>query len=379
MRLGILLPGFSSDENDWAIPVQLNLVRELAKTDDVRVLALRYPHRRDQYAIHGVPVISLGAGQVRGFGRLRLWLDALRTLAQLHRQQPFDLLHAMWADETGLIAAWAGRWLNIPVVVSVAGGELANLADISYGLQRGAFSRWIVGQALTGANGVTVGCHTIRRMMVECGYSVPPENIKTVVLGVDTAVFSPLNARSATPPHRLVHAASLVGVKDQTMLLQALARLDASVTLDIIGDGPERGRLEKLAHELGLRERVNFVGVAEHLAMPGYYRGAALNLLTSRHEGLGMVTLEAAACGVPTVGTAVGLLADHPALGVSVPLGDAAALASAVADLLRDDVRRHALSQSAQHTVQNQFTIQHTAAAFREIYANLPSKSKHLS
>ena len=47
MNIGILLPGFSSDENDWAIPVQMNLVREMAKGDDVRVLALRYPHRRD--------------------------------------------------------------------------------------------------------------------------------------------------------------------------------------------------------------------------------------------------------------------------------------------------------------------------------------------
>src|SRR5690242_8728110 len=132
MKVGILLPGFSSDEHDWAIPVQLNLVREMATHDDVRVLALRYPHRRDHYSVYGATVCSLGVGQVRGFGRLKLWIDALLILRRLHREKPFDVLHAMWADETGLIAAWAGRWLGIPVVVSVAGGELVGFDDLNY-------------------------------------------------------------------------------------------------------------------------------------------------------------------------------------------------------------------------------------------------------
>src|SRR3712207_683551 len=105
MNLGILLPGFSSDESDWAIPVQLNLVREMAKTDHVRVLALRYPHRRDSYTVFGARVHSIGVGQVRGFRRLLLWWEALRTLRKLHTEKPFDVLHAMWGDETGLIAA----------------------------------------------------------------------------------------------------------------------------------------------------------------------------------------------------------------------------------------------------------------------------------
>ena len=108
MNIGILLPGFSSDEHDWAIPVQLNLVREMAREDDVRVLALRYPHRRDCYSVYGAMVYSLGVGQACGARRLALWWEALRTLRRLHREKPFDVLHAMWADETGLIAAWAG-------------------------------------------------------------------------------------------------------------------------------------------------------------------------------------------------------------------------------------------------------------------------------
>jgi hypothetical protein len=164
VNVGILLPGFSSNEQDWAIPVQLNLVREMSQHDDVRVLALRYPQRRDCYNIFGAAVYSLGVGQVRGLRRLALWWDALRMLRRLHQQKPFDVLHSMWADETGLIAAWAGRWLTIPVVVSVAGGELVGFDDIGYGLQRSVFSRWTVRQALTGADRVVVACSYIRRL-----------------------------------------------------------------------------------------------------------------------------------------------------------------------------------------------------------------------
>ena len=78
--------------------------------------------------------------------------------------KPFDLLHAMWADETGLIAGWAGRRLGIPVVVSILGGELVGLRDIGYGLQRSRFSRWIVGQALSGADRVIVPSSYVRRL-----------------------------------------------------------------------------------------------------------------------------------------------------------------------------------------------------------------------
>ena len=68
MRIGILLPGFSSHPDDWAIPVQQNLARELAARDDLRIIALRYPHRRDRYTIEGATVYPLGAGRCAACG-----------------------------------------------------------------------------------------------------------------------------------------------------------------------------------------------------------------------------------------------------------------------------------------------------------------------
>lgn len=368
MNIGILLPGFSSDEHDWAIPVQLNLVREMAHHDDVRVLALRYPYRRDRYAVYGAEVHSLGVGQVRGAGRLALWWDAICTVRRLHREKPFDVLHAMWADETGLIAAWAGSWLGIPVAVSIAGGELVGFDDIGYGLQRGAFSHWTVGQALTGADAIVVACSYAKNLIVKAGYQIPDAKIRTITLGVDKDVFCP--GPESTIPNRLIHVGSLVGVKDQATLLRALAWLD-SVTLDILGTGSEQPKLEMLASELHIRERVNFVGAVHHLDLPSYYRRAALNILTSRHEGLGMVTLEAGACRVPTVSTNVGLLPDIPDMGGVVPVGDDAALANAIQNLLSNENRRREIGLTAQQIVREKFTIQHTVEQFRALYRQL--------
>ena len=277
----------------------------------------------------------------------------------------------MWADETGLIATWAGKWLNVPVVVSIAGGELARLDDIEYGLQRGAFSRWIVGRALRGADAVIAACSYTRNLIAATNYRVPDTKIHTISLGVDTNTFHPPALKSQSTAHKLIHVASLVGVKDQATLLRALARLDEQVTLDILGEGSERARLEVLAAELGIDHRVNFLGAVHHLDLPAHYGRAALNVLSSRHEGLGMVTLEAAACGVPTVGTAVGLLPDEPSIGIAVPVGDDAALAEAIADLLNDQNRLLTLGQSAYETVHKRYTIQHTLYQFRELYADL--------
>src|SRR5262245_22388657 len=153
MNVGIMIPGFSDGEQDWCIPVYLNLVRSLAQQDRVRVFALRYPPRRDRYSVYGAQVISLG-GNSRISGARR-WLLLARTVAAVirgHRSRPFDVLHAIWADETGFASCVAGRLLGVPVVVSIAGGELAALPG--YGLQSGRVSGWLVRQALAQADQV---------------------------------------------------------------------------------------------------------------------------------------------------------------------------------------------------------------------------------
>lgn len=364
MHIGYLLPGFSADASDWAIPVQQRLVRELAQADRVTVIALRYPHTRQPYLLEGAWIVPLGwTSSARGLNRLRLWRDALTRLERLHRETPFDVLHATWADETGLIAAWAGRRLGVPSVVTAVGGEAARLDSLGYGLQQSTFSRWVVRQALS-ADRVLAASPYLARQIAELTVRLAD----VLPLGVDSSVFSPTTA--APESDLIVCAGSLIPVKGHAEILRALAHLP-NARLEIAGTGPERAALEALAHELGVADRVRWLGPVRYLDMPALFQRASIHALPSRHEGQGMVTLEAAACSVPTVGSAVGLLNDDAALGVAVPPGDEMALAEALGSMLGDGDARQAAGERARARVLEAYMIEETARRLREVYLTL--------
>jgi glycosyltransferase involved in cell wall biosynthesis len=247
-------------------------------------------------------------------------------------------------------------------VTSIAGGELVCFPELQYGSQCSRFGRWIVGQAVR-AKAVTVsGSHS--QAMLEKVYPVDKRRIHTVVWGVDTEKFYP--DPSQKQMNRLLHVGSLVGVKNQKMLLQPIARLQ-NIELDIVGDGVLRPELEQLARDLGIAERVHFIGNVPYPEMPHYYQRAALHIITSHNEVVPMATLEAAACGVPTISTPVGIIVDYPELGVTVTPDDEA-LAEAIEKLLGDEAQQATLSQSAYEAAQQRFTVQHTANQLQALY-----------
>ncbi len=363
MNIGILIPGFSDGEADWCIPVYLDLVRSLAQTDSVRVFALRYPSRRDRYPVYGAQVISMG-GHSSTAG-LRRWALLSRTVAAViraHQRQPFDVLHAIWADETGATACFAGRLIGVPVVVSVAGGELAR--QRGYGLQSARVSRWLVQQAITRADCVTVPCQYTRSLIEQL--KLRPRRVSQVPLGVDTTLFQP--GLEPASGDRILAVGSLTHVKQHDHLLTIAARLPG-ICVDIVGDGPLRPVLEVQVKSLGLADRVRFHGAISHDQLPSFYQSAALHVLTSIHEAFGMVTVEAAACGVLTAGYALGVLPELP--GVAVPPGDKEVLASVIDDLMSDTQKRVKLGQTARQAVEERFTLEAMVAGMRQVYADV--------
>ena len=368
MNIGFLIPGFSAHADDWAIPVHQHLTQALAKQHDVRVITLRYPHNTQPYTIGDMQVYPLGVGAwTRGWRRFYLWIRTLRIIRKLHQQKPFDILHALWVDETGLLAGWAGKFLGIPSVVSIGGGELVGFDDINYGLQRSRFSRWIVGQALQSATAIIAPCSYSADNIPQAGYNIPTDKIHQIPLGA--GYFLP----SATPPkkHRLIHVASLVPIKDQQTILQAIAQLN-DIEIDIIGEGTERDNLVKLAKDLGIASRVHFLGKVAHPDIEKSLHQATLHILASHHESFGMVTLEAASCGLPTIGTQVGILPDNENLGVAIPVGDDEALANAIKnylDMPHDKYLKH--RQRAYQAVQSRYSITHVTEQWLNLYLKL--------
>lgn len=375
MRIALLTPGFSADESDWCIPALLDLVRELASEHDVHVFSLRYPHRRAVYPVYDATVHTLGGATAGGLRRLPLLTRALTAVVRQHRRAPFDVFHGLWADEPGFVAVRAGQMMGAPSVVSLLGGELVSLPDIAYGGQLSRANRWLAGQALRRAGRVTVGSATLARLAAG---AVDADRLVALPLGVDTALFTPQTLRVCGKPEgsspQLLHVASLSPVKDQATLLCALALVAEElpdVHLRIVGDGLLRAALAAQAEALGLAAQVSFDGAIAHDRLPDLYRAADLFVLSSRYESQSLAALEAAACGCPVVGTAVGLLPELLDPQQLAPVGDAPALAAAMLRLLRDPAARALAAADAHTRVVQRFALDQTAPALAALYQTL--------
>jgi glycosyltransferase involved in cell wall biosynthesis len=129
-------------------------------------------------------------------------------------------------------------------------------------------------------------------------------------------------------------AGRLVPVKAHHVLIRALARLPSPVVCAIAGGGPELNNLQNLTHELGLQNRVHFLGHRDDLWQ--VYPAFDVFCLPSEAEGLPRTILEAQACGVPVVASAVGGIPEavHPQASALVPASDPDALAEALSSIL---------------------------------------------
>jgi len=367
MRIGIVTPGISASEQDWCIPALLDLVRGVAQRDEVTVFALRYPHQRTPYELAGARVIPFGAGQRRGFGRLAMWV---RAFVALRRAAPrLDVLHALWAHEPALLALAGARASGAPVLASLLGGELVDLPAIGYGGLSERGNRHFVRHTMRHATRLSAGSEGLARMVrARAG-----RRCALLPLGVDPSRFHPHGAAHmlAGDP-ALLSVASLVPIKDHATLLAAFARLHTTLPaarLHLVGSGPLRSRLATFAGQLGIARAVHYHGKVDHGSLPELYRGADMMVVAARFESQCMAALEAAACGCPVLGTAVGIV---PELGgPSVEPGDPEALASLLASAWAERFTLEGLARSQQACVTERFGLETCVRTLRAVYREL--------
>ena len=359
-----IVPGFSSSEQDWCIPALLDLARAMAGRCRLTIVSMRYPYRCGVYCVGGATVRSIGGAHRGPWHTPGIWRDACRAVKGLG----CDVLHAFWAYEPGMIAACFSS--RVPVVISLAGGEIADLPDIRYGLEGRLRTRIPVHWALSRARVVTAGSPFLVRL---AGDRLPLRTVEHLPLGVDLQRW-PIRRRDVEPPV-IINVGSLEPVKGQAMLLEAFAEVLRglpSARLFIAGAGPQRFRLEKRAADLRLSSRVRFLGMVPHHEMARLYEGSSLFVQASRHEAQGMALLEAAACGLPIVGTAVGALTNlAPGAAASVPVGDVQQLSAAITRILSRSDEAAALGLRARKMIEEVYAIDAVADRFLRLYTSL--------
>jgi glycosyltransferase involved in cell wall biosynthesis len=373
MRIGLVVAGgVDRSGRERVTPCLLWLIERLARRHDVHVFALHYYRQPCRYPLLGATVHDIGRARVPA--GLRRFAQRRRLSAAIAAQGRFDVLHA-YQGGPAIIAAPIARRLGVPLVASFESGELTALDAIGYGLQRRWFDRRAVAAVLASAARITVPTQFMARRIPA---ATSPAPVTIVPTGVDRDAF-PLAVRIDGPPWRLLRVGSINPVKDHRTLLAALARLvdrGLDVHLDVVGEDTMNGRVQRLAVD-ALASRVTFHGFVPTDRLAACYARAHLHVVSSRHEAAPVAMLEAAATGLPTVATAVGYADDwQPGGAVTVPVGDAEALATAIRDLLHDPPRRARLAATARG-----WALAHdadwTAARFDAIYeevARLPAR-----
>lgn len=297
---------------------------------------------------------------------------------RLCRQRRYDVVHVHWPMPHVLFGAVARATCGARLVTLWYGVELRWVQSSLPWLG------WLVRWALkTSDQVVAISSYTAAEIT---RVSAVPVRVIPYTVGLpDSAPPSP--SSSASPGadswnkgFRVLFVGRLVERKGVAELIEAVRRLPPAlgVRLDVIGDGPERPRLEALVRESGLGERVVLrgrVSAAELRAAYGAADALALpSVLDSRSdtEGLGVVLLEAMSYGVPVIGSRIGGIPDiviDGETGLLVPPGDPAALAAALQRLAQDDDLRARLGAAGRAHIRGPFAWENVVAAWESCYA----------
>jgi D-inositol-3-phosphate glycosyltransferase len=216
---------------------------------------------------------------------------------------------------------------------------------------------------------------------------VPRSRTSLVPSGVNTDRFGPGGPVAPREPGlaRILTVARLVERKGVEDLIRALAAVPAAELVvvggppaDRLGDDPYARRLLRLAEQCRVADRVRLAGAVPAAEMPRWYRSADVVAATPWYEPFGMTALEAMACGVPVVASAVGGLADTVVAGITgdlVPARDPGVLARTLRRLLADDMRRAAYAAAAVDRAVHSYAWPRVAARLAAVYADVSGQS----
>lgn len=324
-------------------------------------------------------------GIFKQFDGLAMALGAYPRLLALKRRGQLDLIDAHFGYPDGYAAVRLGRWLDVPVTITLRGTESRQARDPRLAP--------LLREALLGASRVFAVADALKQVAVELG--VPAARIDVVGNGVDAERFRPLDRAAARAAFGLrpstavlVSVGGLVERKGFHRVIELLPRLRAhwpDLVYLVIGgasaEGDNRAQLEAQVKDLGLGDVVRFLGPVSPDELAGPLSAADVFVLATRNEGWANVFLEAMACGLPVVTTDVGgnrEVVSSPVLGEVVPFGEPEVLAAAIERALMKQWDRCAIRQYAERNSWDG-RVEHLCRTFAELVSqSLPASGSAL-
>ncbi|MFL5594893.1 MAG: glycosyltransferase family 4 protein [Gemmatimonadaceae bacterium] len=310
------------------------------------------------------------------FARANRFSNQLRWARWLtsRRSPNYDVLHCGNIRPVGYGVRWANRRLGLPYLVYVNGGDLLRERRKA---ARSSVKRLSARSILGNASGIVATSKWVANLatdvMVDVGVEKPPR-VAALDLGTDPVHFNPSRDSGALRRRwgvgdapLMLTVARLVPHKGQDMGIRALSMLARdfpTLRYVMVGEGHDELRLRGIARELGVLDRVGFVGPMRDDELPEAYATSTIYLGASRVdkeinvEGFGISFLEAGASGIPSVaGDSGGVRSAvrDGETGIVVPPADADAVADAIRSLLLNPERRKEMGRAARHAVETHY------------------------
>ncbi|MFA4948779.1 MAG: glycosyltransferase [Candidatus Krumholzibacteriia bacterium] len=313
---------------------------------------------------YALPYVSVGG---RGIPHVSV---LARLIAVFRRERP-DIVHThnFFSHVHGAVAA---RMTGIPVIHTKHGRAVSSLAwspALRRRLYRLADKIVVVsnetGEIFRRRSGVEAGRIVVIRNGIDFNrYNGPGRKEVLGAFGIAGSAARVFGSVSRLNP-----------VKDHATMIRAfgeVVRDFADCALLIVGDGPERGAIERLVRELQLESRVILVGFTNDI--PKYLAAMDAFLQPSREEGLSLTILEAAAAGVPVIATPVGgtpEIISNGETGTFIPVGDVDALAGAMRSFLAAPEPFKQMALRLKTEVETAFSTSRMAECYRTLYLDV--------
>lgn len=373
MRVALLADRFPPDPGGLAVAAA-RIARQLTEAGaavEAFALAADLPPGGQRLEELGdmVPVWRLGPARDSEETQALLF----ERLCARHNEAPFDVIHGLYLVRSGFLAAYAGRYLGLPSVVSARGN------DLDRSVHDPARAAHVL-RALDLATAVTSVSTDLARKARALS---PAARVELIPNGVDTWVFHPVARDEQLFTTLELADRAVVGFsgelrhkKGLTTLLPALAKLAEKRPITLLAAGGVRADAAGYVELFQRRHpevRLALLPQRSGPELPPIYALMDVFVHPSLRDGMPNALLEAMACGRPIVGTVAGGIPDAmgEGCGVLVPAGDVDALAVAIAGLLDDRPRAAALGEAARARVAREFTPEREARRYLSLFREL--------